>query len=263
MNFQTLYRLKEINTCSNTRFEIPNMKNLLLFTSAVLIISACSTGFQKSPVDQLILQLEDEPVYTILLYDLDVKGGLSKTYLHRYRVITERNGEPNEVKTEWMEVSPHFFMRHQNDLGMELASKNTEGTINKVPAPPGYGNYVGNEKYGQWVNRNGSSFWEFYGKFAMLNTVFNLMSSPVNYRYYNDYRYNYRGRRPYYGTRDRYGQYGYGTNSRYTRATRSGSGSSNFFQRKQQQTGWKSSSANKVERTRTSSYRSRGGGFGK
>lgn len=233
---------------------------LLLF----VFIIGCGRNFYKSPVDQLIVQMDSEPTFSILLYDMDVEGSFFKTYKHRYKIITTGVDGPEVAVTDWIEVDENYFWKNEENLGMELVSKNEDGVINKVPSPPGYGNYVGNEKYGQWVHRDGGSFWEFYGKWAMLNTVFNLMS-PVNYRGYMDYRDNYRGYRPYYGSRDRSGRYSYGTRSNHSRQA-----NPNFFERRQQKSGWKSSTPQRTTRPTgtarsygSGSSRSRSGSFGK
>lgn len=203
-----------------------------------ILIQGCGGSFQKTPLDRLIQQLDNKPSYSIILYDMDVEGAVFKTYKHKYKIVTIRNEEPDETVTRWYEVSENFFRRHQNNLGMEIATKNDEGKLSKTPSPPGYGNYVGNEKYGHWVQRDGSSFWEFYGKWAMLSSIFNLAGTPVMYRNYNEYDRNYRGYRPYYGTRDRQGRYKYGTYSRQAQRT-----NPNFFERQRRRTNWQQSTS--------------------
>lgn len=56
---------------------------------------------------------------------------------------------------------------------------------------------VGNPQYGNWVEKNGTSFWEFYGQYAFFS---NLLSGPIsyglwsrnrNYSYYHDYGRRY------------------------------------------------------------------------
>ena len=165
-------------------------------------------------------------------------------------------------------------------MGMTIASK-TDGVLSKQAAPAGYNNYIGNPKYGQWQERNGSSFWEFYGKFAFMSSMFNLMSYPARRDYWNDYRGNYRGtNRDYYGPS---GQKVYGTKS-YTASasgnnTRWGNKSSSFKSNVRTKvarsasasTSRSYSSSNRYNKTTRSSsrsssgasYRSRSGGFGK
>ena len=242
------------------------MKHFVKVLSLVILFSACGRSFYKTPLDKLIISLQDEPTFTIILQDMETQGFLTKKYLHQYKIITENNGEPEVHVTDWKEVPENFFWKHENDLGMEIASKSEDGTLSKTPAPPGYGNYVGNEKYGQWVERDGGSFWEFYGKYAMLRSVFYMMGSPIGYGGYYDWNRNYRGYRPYYGSKDTYGRRQYGTYGSNTKKS-----NPNFFQRQQQKTGWKSSTSQKspsYDRNRTnsfgsSSYRSRTGSFGK
>lgn len=169
-------------------------------------------SYANSPVDNLIEQHKNYPTFSIILEDMRENNG---NFEHKYKVITNVT-DPNlrkETITPWMTVSPEFFQRNLDNQYMELASKGEDGKINKVPAPPGYANYVGNEKYGQWRQDpvTGDSFWEFYGKYAFMSNMFNLMAAPVYRTHYYDYRNNYYGQQPYYGVRTPTGAYQYGT----------------------------------------------------
>lgn len=80
------------------------------------------------------------------------------------------------------------------------------------------GRLVGNPHYGTWrTDRNGMSFWEWYGMYAMFSNIF---SPPIYYRnwashrdysYYHDY-----GRRHYTSSRDRLQQNAIETRTRKT-----------------------------------------------
>ena len=244
----------------------------------ISLIISCSSGmsFKKTPVDQFIRDLDKEKTFTIILHDIDIEGSFFKTYKHQYKIITAPNGEPKEEISEWFEVPKKLFMRHENDLGMELASKDSTGKISKQVTPAGFSNYVGNPQYGQWVQGSGGSFWEFYGKYAFISAMFDMFDRP-RYGYYNDYRNNYRNKRPYYGPRSGGSSY-YGTYGKHTKKARP-----NFFKRKaakiqNNSKSFKERVRNRVNRStsrsttrrsrsssryRSSSFRSRGGGFGK
>ena len=118
--------------------------------------------------------------------------------------------------TDWIPVSKEEFTYHSNNMGMEVLSKE-EGEISKVPAPAGYNRYVGNGNYGQWQQnpQTGETFWSFYGKYMFMQSMFNMLSPPRYYEY-NDYRNNYRGNRPFYGSG---GVTRYGTSSRAVAST--------------------------------------------
>ena len=65
-------------------------------------------------------------------------------------------------------------------MGMEIVSKGEDGKVSKTAAPPDYNNFVGNERYGQWVQGSGGgSFWQFYGQYMFLNTMFNMATFPA------------------------------------------------------------------------------------
>jgi hypothetical protein len=198
---------------------------------------------------------------------MNTEGSIFKEYYHQYRIISEQDdGEMKEEVTDWQPVGEDFFNANLNNMGMEIAAKGEDGKVTKGVSPPGYGAYVGNEKYGRWVQRDGGSFWEFYGKFAMMNAMFNMMAFPVRRSYWDDYRGGYYGTgRGYYGPRGSDGRYTYGTNSRYNTTTnRSSSWSSNasnnsFKQRVRQSTPQSSKSGSRY----SSTARSRSGGYGK
>ena len=267
-----------VKTCSTSK----NERNDRFYQSQQTV----DRQWQKSPLDVLIKSLSDEPDFTILLYDMNAveQSSGNTAYKHQYKVLVNRPDTVLTRETEWYEVSPAFFQEHIDDMGMEIASKK-DGVLHKQVAPAGYSNYVGNQKYGQWVDRGGSSFWEFYGKYAFMSSVFHMVTFPARRAYWNDYYHGgyYGGGRAYYGPS---GSHIYGT-SHYTS---SGTGSQSTWGQKS--SGFRenvrsrvsrsasssrtrsyssSSSYSNTQRTtrsssrssRSSSFRSRGGGFGK
>jgi hypothetical protein len=178
------------------------LRKFLFVAFFLSIVSACGKKeFEKNPVDKMIVQLDKEKTYSIILFDMDIEEkGFSEHYKHKYKIITQKDSIPQEQITDWYEVSEAFFAKHQNDLGMELVAKTADGKVSKVASPPGYSNYVGNPQYGHWTTgSDGNSFWEFYGKYAMMSSMLGLASSMINRNHYYDYRDNYWGRQPYYG----------------------------------------------------------------
>jgi hypothetical protein len=243
-----------------------NQKKINHMTMALvvfLMLSSCSSGFKKSPLDELVRERPTDEVFSIVLHDMDAEGSIFTTYHHQYQIIREdRNGEIDEIITDWHEVSEQESNRYINDMGMEIAARDSTGKLTKEVAPPGYNNYVGNPKYGHWENRGGSSFWAFYGQYAFLSSLFRTSMYPIHRPYYNDWRGNYRGTgRSYYGPTSGGTRY-YGTGSGYQKS----SNPSSTWNRRS--TSFKNRVANRTSRSSTrtrssSSSRSRGGGFGK
>lgn len=166
----------------------------------------------KNHVDSLVA---NERAYTVLLYDMNLQeNGADTTFQHKYKVVRQKpDGMPYETITDWQPVSDTTFDFYIHDLGMALLSSDGVET-NEISSPPGYDNYVGNPTYGQWrTNNDGDSFWEFYGKYALIRTMFGY-PSPV-YRYsYDDYNDYYRRKSSYYGRPSTSGRgYMYGSNS--------------------------------------------------
>ncbi len=182
-----------------------------LIAIMLFVVGCGGKEFVKKPVDTLIKNMNSEPKFSIILYDMEVEGSFSKTYKHQYQIITEKNSIPQEKLTKWYSVGKDFFNYHENNMGMEIAAKGSDGKVTKTVSPAGYNNYVGNAQYGQWRQGSGGSFWEFYGKYAMLSSVLHMVS-PMRYSHWNDYNSNYRGfGRSYYGPstngRSYYGTY--------------------------------------------------------
>lgn len=267
------------------------MSKHITFCFLILVgfLTSCGSNedrvkFQKEPLDILIKKYSDIQDFSIILYDMDYNES-SDAYQHQYRVLYKPVDKDTLLseETEWHTVSDVFFDKHKDNMGMEIASKK-EGVVKKIASPPGYSNYVGNEKYGHWKQRSdGSSFWEFYGKYAFMSSMFRMAMFPVTYGYWNDYRTNYYGYgRPYYGPTSNGYSY-YGSNSKYNQDSNKSSKwnkRSSSFKNKVRSRVTKSATATKSRRSarrsssrssrsrsssryRGSSSRSRGGGFGK
>ncbi|NTW48240.1 MAG: hypothetical protein HGB19_00620 [Chlorobiales bacterium] len=236
---------------------------LLILLGLLMSLSACSS---EEPIDSLKRSLDKYPEYSIVLNDMKEEGDLLTDYYHRYKLVYGEpvQGKPDSVfyKTEftdWQQVPESYYKDNANYLGMVLASKTRDGKISDDKFPPGY-QYVGDQRYGQWrQNSDGTSFWEFYGKYALMSQVFGLLSGSVNrndWGMYNDYRTR---RQPYFGTSGQYGTFGSSTQK----------SNPSFFERRQvKQQASRSNFLNKfktrVSRGSTSPARSRSfGGFGK
>lgn len=202
---------------------------------------ACGSNekpYIQFPADTISRDLDSVKNFSIVLFDMDVTE--DEKFMHKYKIVSRKNNapEPNpadtaataqtlspadlgfeERITDWMEVSPEDFDFYSSDMGMEIYSK-VDGNLNKVTAPPGYSQYVGNEKYGHWQTNpsTGQSFWAFYGQYMFISSMFHLMS-PVPYGYYSGYS-SYRGVTPYYGPQNNYGtgsSHASGMNADYSR----------------------------------------------
>lgn len=233
------------------------MRKVIALIVAITVISACSGGgdFVKSPVDNMIRDMDSLQNFTIILFDMNVEGSFSKDYFHKYKIIKEKpDGKPYETFTDWVEVSEQAFAEYENDMGMEIAAK-TDGTVTKSTAPPGYSRYVGNEQYGRWSSgNNGTSFWEFYGQYAFMSSMIGLVAGPVYRSSYTDYRSNYRGSRPYYGRVTSTGSRRYGTLSQAARTQ-----NPQFYQRVSSNSALRSRVNNSISRSSGSSRTSRSG----
>lgn len=244
----------------------------------VMTLTQCGSGtskkgFVKEPIDILIRDYSTTNNFSIILFDMDYDEA-SDAYRHQYQILAEPlpPGDTTIVTTttDWLKVSDAFFDKHMDDMGMEIAFKK-DGKVEKKTAPPGYSNYVGNEKYGQWRSDNsGNSFWAFYGRYAFMSSMFNMMTYPYYRSHYNNYYGSYyRSGRPYYGPRNSSGAYAYGTSSarNKSRSTARWNSRSNSFKSNVRSKAKRSASTSKRSRSRSrysgSRSRSRSGGYGK
>lgn len=168
------------------------------------LLLLCGCGGERDPVVEMQKSLASAPAYMIVLDDIREEGTVFTAYYHRY-LITQ--GE-KKVQTDWMEVSESIYRKYEPFLGMALVAKSEQDGVNNTPHPPGY-HYVGNPQYGQWTNRGGTSFWEFYGQYALMRDLLGWGGGFGMSRYdYDDYRSYRRDGRPYYGRNREYGTQG-------------------------------------------------------
>jgi hypothetical protein len=262
-----------------------SLKNLLILLS-IFLLTACGESKQpyiKSPLDILITKNMNVNNYSVILADMNYRED-TDAYYHKYRVIkqkpgalnTEGEGEFDVELTDWQQVSDITFEQYKNDLGMTVLSKK-DGVLNKKSAPAGYGNYVGNKKYGSWqTNSSGSSFWVFYGQYSFMRSMFGMGSNRYYRNDYDYYRRNYYGSRSFYGRTNRYGTSTYNNrNSTWSskpktfkdrvrsKVSRSAAASSSRKYSSSSSYGSQKTTRSYNRFSNSSSSRSRSGGFGK
>lgn len=228
--------------------------------------------YQKKQLDVTLKEYHQYNNLSIVLHDMDYDDAFNK-YKHQYKIIYQPLTNSDTLIsniTDWRIVSDEEFNSYVDYMGMEIASK-TDGVVAKKVSPVGYNKYVGNDQYGQWRNdSSGSRFWEFYGKYRFMTSMFYLVS-PIRYSYWYDYRYNYypSGRVyygynngiPIYGTRGSYYN-NYNSKSRWSsKSTTFKDGVRGKVKRSAQVS--KSRRTSRSRGRSNSSFRSRGGGYGK
>ena len=238
------------------------MKKLFLVLYALfsmIVLVGCGA---TNPSEKLQKQLDQYPEYAIILEDMKVDGNIFKDYYHRYKLLyATQSGDSltfNSETTDWIQVDEDYFSNYQRYLGMALVSKTLKDSVINTPQPPVY-QYVGDERYGRWrTDNNGNSFWEFYGKYALLQSLLGGWNQPIYRDEWTEYRTYRTGNRPYFGKSRQWGTDGTATTK--TNPT--------FFERRQmrERAARQSFSEKLKQRTRRSNMsrsRSRSGGFGK
>jgi hypothetical protein len=235
--------------------EIYKKFRYLFFVLGVLAISSCgSESSGVGPVQALQKEMINDSEYTILLNDMREEGNFFPSYFHQYRTDI---GENTDIHPYQM-VTEKYYKRYEPYLGMVLASKTPDGKLSNTPFPNGY-QYIGNQNYGRWrQDSSGGSFWEFYGKYALISNLMNWGGGGLYRRDYNSYS-NYRqNNKPYFGPKN-----SYGTNGTITQKAKP-----DFYARRKARKAKSTSSFNKKVESRRigrskNSFRSRGSSFGK
>lgn len=188
-----------------------------------LLAAGCAAG---NPLDRLQRELDRYPEYSVILADMREEGTFSTDYLHQYRVTTgQREGGSDDLVfaesiRDWERVGRNTYSRYQPYLGMVILSKGPDGNVDQSEHPPGY-QYVGNDRYGQWRgDGRGGSFWEFYGRYALISHMIGGFGRPIYRNDWNTYRGNRNRGQPYFGSG------AYGSNGTITRQS-----NPNFFRR--------------------------------
>jgi len=218
----------------------------------LVAILAFGCGMRQLPIDRLKSDLKDVPDATIILDDMEERGAFLTDYFHKYRVVTDQGG----WTTDWLEVPEDYYRKEEPFLGMALYVKKG-GEQSGTPQPAGYA-YVGDPRYGQWQkDSSGNSFWEFYGKYALLSHLWGMGTGTIFRRDYDTYRQYETSNRPYYGPNNQYGTEGSLTKKQKP----------NFYARRMQRerarkASFKDRVENRIGRTKTD-FRSRSSSWGK
>jgi hypothetical protein len=207
-------------------------------------------GGPKPPLDEIRAALKGVPTYSVILDDMKKEGNFSKSYYHKYRIITD----DKTTETGWLEVPEDCYRRNEPFLGMTIWVKK-DGKESEAIGPPGY-EYVGNPRYGRWnTDSSGHSFWAFYGQYMFISAL--LGPGPIYRNHYTTYNTSRSQGRPYYGSKNEYG-----TNGSLTKRQKP-----NFYSRRMAKVRSKQASFSdrvnqRIGRTRTST-RGRSGSWGK
>ena len=172
-----------------------------------------------------------------ILVDMEIREGQEVTFYHKYKIIKTRaqapEGEPAEQKISEQHpqvISKSTFESMKQNLGMAVEHKPAgkyDHEAERNIQPPGYAYMCPpsqhRNRYGYWDRRDGSSFWVFYGQYALMRHLF--WGPRYRHMTFGDYGGYYRSRqagRTYYG-RDEMGRQRYGSNGTVTRTNYSSS----------------------------------------
>lgn len=197
------------------------------FTIAFLFILFLLTGcggrvVPNNPIQEMKKEFKDKEAYTILLYDMDLQDG---HYVHKYKTFEPLDGQNTNIEsTEWKAVGDDFFLLHEDDLGMEIFSKRSDGKYNNLVTPPGFTHFIGNENFGQWSSldsiqlSDSSRIWIFNenaDQNPSLESDLGLKGLAVTKGEYDRFEEKYYLNRPFYGEKTATDSTKYGTRSRH------------------------------------------------
>lgn len=115
----------------------------------------------------IIKEFDANKEFTLILRDMDYK---SSQHYHKYEYVADTSDLIVSSETAWYEVTPTFFRQHVDHLGLQMVHKNG-GTKSYGASPPGFSQFVGNEKYGRWADNYGEDEWTYNADYENLNPV--------------------------------------------------------------------------------------------
>ncbi|WP_299885627.1 hypothetical protein [uncultured Lacinutrix sp.] len=251
------------------------IKRLILIVIPFIIL-ACGNKEKRSkqvsiePSEEIINSISKND-FSIILDDMKITEEDNViNHQHKYKVLEMKGDSLYSTSKQWKSVNKSFFLKHENDLGMEIISKH-DNKISRVAKPVGFGWAIGNESHGEWEEQKQDStkttsstnrrwrthstspfFWYWLGT-----------RRSVYRNDYNSYRTYNNSSKSYYGNKTSSNKYNYGTRSDYQKKRRS-----SFFTRKSKNSSRWNTLRNKSKRNSSrynngSSTRSRSGGTGK
>jgi hypothetical protein len=199
------------------------VKFAIPFLFITLLLSGCGgTVLPANPIKELKKQYKDKNAYTIILDDMDLQEG---QFVHKYKILEPLNGSNVQVDyTDWKAVDDDFFLLHEDDLGMEVFSKRSDGKYNSLVTPPGFTHFIGNDKFGAWSpldsiqTQDSSRVWMFIEndqRIHSLESDLGLKGLSVTKGEYDRFQDKYYLNRPFYGEKIAKDSTKYGTRSRH------------------------------------------------
>ncbi len=203
----------------------------------------------ETDVQNVVSSIQNIPKWVDQLYwawdrifvDAEIEEGAEVRFYFKHRTIRthvansavaaapEEDAEKAEVKEseQRSEVTRSKYEAESSNLGMVVEHKAAglfDREVEKRVEPPGYAYMCppseNRNRYGYWNRSGGSSFWVFYGRYALMRDLFWGRSyygrGFVTGTHYGDYRSSRRLGRTYYG-RDPSGKAQFGKNGSFTR----------------------------------------------
>lgn len=249
------------------------MKKFIYTVLLTALFTACGSEkkakFVSIEPSETILKKMPNTNFSIVLDDMKIEEEADLTvYKHKYNVLKMVGDSLHQEKKSWQDVNKSFFLKHKNDLGMEILSKHN-GKVSRVAQPVGFGWAIGNEKHGEWETipadstktTNSNRHHRRWRTNSLSPFLWYWLGTRRNvYRNdYNQYQQDNRNGKAFYGSSSNTGGYKYGTRSNHEQKVRS-----SFFDRKKANSSkWNSLSRSSSRYSNGSSTRSRSGGFGK
>jgi hypothetical protein len=162
----------------------------------ILIVSCGGSSIPSDPLKEMRRDFNSKEAYTVLLQDMNLKDG---QYSHKYCVFDFTGSTVTVSHSDWTEVDDYFFSLHEDNLGMEVLSKNLDGKINNLVAPPGFTNVIDNDEYGSWELKDTVACWTFNKKYTDLETDLGLKGLTIPKSEFVNYKQTFLNNKPYYG----------------------------------------------------------------
>ena len=129
----------------------------------------------------------------VLLNDMKYDESGSDKYTHQYKVIYKDQEAFKSEITDFKNVSPATFLYRHTHMGSDIAYK-TQDKVNPLFRPPGYGIFVGDTTFGEWINGTNDTIsgkntnWKFKTQYASIDSFYNFNERPVNHTQWMTYQ---------------------------------------------------------------------------
>lgn len=137
---------------------------------------------------------------SVVLTDTHSTGFIIKTYYHKYKVVYGFQTYDELI----VRTSRAFTLRHADNIGMSIFSRDEELKESFAPLPPG-SVFIGDRDFGRWIMTSNGKVWRFYRAYRYLPQYLGIEDFEATYTFYQEVQKRQRENQAFYGFNDEFG----------------------------------------------------------